>query len=118
MFKTLFTALRSARLDAELQEIIDEGNRTRQSASEIRQFLLKVLREDIDGVEKFNDAILEEAAELIDRLGPGAFYWMTDIAVQMTVLAQCSLRGIPTNIEADLGREATAEAIINSVVRI
>jgi hypothetical protein len=34
----------------------------------MRDFLLKVLKEDQDGVEKFNDEILQEAAN--------AFYWM------------------------------------------
>ena len=118
MIKSFFTALRHARMDAELQEILTEGNRTRESANAIREFLLKVLQEDIDGKEKFNDEILQEAAELIEELGPGAFYWMTDIAVQMTVLAQCALRDMPTNVEAELGKDASAADIIKNVVRI
>jgi len=118
MFKSFFTALRHARMDAELQEIITEGNRTREHANTIREFLLKVLQEDIDGKEKFNDEILQEAADLIEELGPGAFYWMTDIAVQMTVLAQCALQDVPTNVEAELGKSASAAEIIRSVVRI
>ncbi len=118
MIKSFFTALRYARIDTELQEIITEGNRTRESANAIREFLLKVLQEDIDGKEKFNDEILQEAAELIEELGPGAFYWMTDIAVQMTVLAQCALRDLPTNVEAELGKDASAADIIKNVVRV
>ena len=118
MFKNLFTARRHARIDAELQEIITEGNRARESTEAIREFLLKVLQEDIDGKEKFNDAILTEAANLIEELGAGAFYWMADIAVQMTVLAQCALRDVPTNVEAELGKNASAEEIIKYVVRI
>ena len=118
MIKSFFTALRNARMDVELQEIIIEGNRTRESANAIREFLLKVLQEDIDGKEKFNDEILQEAAELIEELGPGAFYWMTDIAVQMTHLAQCALRDIPTNVEAELGKDASAAEIVKYVVRV
>jgi hypothetical protein len=118
MIKSFFTALRHARMDAELQEIITEGNRTRESANTIREFLLKVLQEDIDGKEKFNDEILQEAAELIEELGPGAFYWMTDIAVQMTVLAQCALRNVSTNVEAELGKDASAAEIIKKVVQV
>lgn len=118
MFKNFFRSLRNARIDAELQEIITEGNRTRESADAIRQFLLKVLQEDIDGKEKFNDEILTEAANLIEDLGAGAFYWMADIAVQMTVLAQCALRDVPTNVEAELGTHASAEEIIKLVVRV
>lgn len=59
---------------------------------------------------------MQEAAELIEDLGPGAFYWMTDIAVQMTVLAQCALRDVPTNVEAELGENASAVEIIRCVV--
>ena len=118
MFRTFLSSLRQARIDAELQEIITEGTRTRESASAIRDFLLKVLQEDTDGIEKFNDEILQEAAVLIEELGPGAFYWMADIAVQMTVLAQCALRDMPTNVEAELGKNATAQEIIECVVRV
>jgi hypothetical protein len=105
MIKSFFTALRHARMDAELQEIITEGNRTRESANAIREFLLKVLQEDIDGKEKFNDEILQEAAELIEELGPGAFYWMT-------------LRDVTTNVEAEVGKDASAADIIKNVVRV
>lgn len=118
MIKSFFTALRQARIDAELQEIITDGNRTREHASQIRDFLLKVAQEDLDGVEKFNDEILEEAAELIENLGPGAFYWMADIAVQMTTLAQCAMRDMPTNVEAELGKGAGVKEIIEYVVLI
>ena len=118
MIKNILSALRQARIDNELQEILTEGNRTRESASQIREFLLKVLQEDIDGKAKFNDEILQESAQLIEELGPGAFYWMADIAVQMTVLAQCALRDIPTNVEAELGKDASAEEIIKCVVKI
>jgi hypothetical protein len=118
MIRTFFSTLRQARIDAELQEIITEGKRTRESANSIRDFLIKVLQEDIDGKEKFNDEILTEAAELIEELGPGAFYWMADIAVQMTVLAQCALRDLPTNVEADLGKDASAAEIVMCVVRV
>jgi hypothetical protein len=114
----MFRWLRNAKMDYELEQILIEGRRTRESAEQIRDFLLKVLQEDIDGKEKFNDAILTEAAELIEELGPGAFYWMADIAVQMTILAQCALRDIPTNVEAELGKGANAEEIVRCVVRV
>ncbi len=105
-------------MDYELQKILIEARQTSDKATQIRDFLLKVLQEDLDGKEKFNDEILEEAAELIEELGPGAFYWMADIAVQMTTLAQCAMRDMPTNVEAELGKDASAEAIIKCVVRV
>ena len=114
----MFRWLRNAKMDKELEQILTEGRRTRESAEQIRDFLLKVLQEDIDGKEKFNDEILREASELIEDLGAGAFYWMADIAVQMTVLAQCALRDVPTNVEAELGKDAGAEEIVRCVVRV
>ena len=105
-------------MDYELQKILIEARQTTDKATQIRDFLLKVLQEDLDGKEKFNDEILEEAAELIEELGPGAFYWMADIAVQMTALTQCAMRGMPTNVEAELGKDASAEEIIKCVVRV
>jgi hypothetical protein len=114
----MFKWLRHAKMELELQEIITDAHRTRESAEQIRDFLLKVLQEDIHGKEKFNDEILTEAAELIEELGAGAFYWMADIAIQMTVLAQCALRDVPTNVEAELGKDASAEEIVRCVVRV
>ena len=110
--------LRNIRMDYELQKILIDARQTSEHATQIRDFLLKVLQEDIDGKEKFNDEILQEAAELIDEIGPGAFYWMADIAVQMTTLAQCAIRDIPTNVEAELGRDPSSEGIIKCVVRV
>ena len=118
MIKWIRNANRNAKIDAELQEILAEGQRTHDSAIAIRDFLLKVLQEDQDGVEKFNDEILTEAANLIEELGAGAFYWMADIAVQMTNLAKCALAEVPTNIEAELGKNASAEDIVKLVVRV
>ena len=114
----MFKWLRNIQMDAELNQILIDAHRTSEKATQIRDFLLKVLQEDLDGKEKFNDEILEEAAELIEELGPGAFYWMADIAVQMTTLAQCAMRDMPTNVEAELGKDASAEEIIKCVVRV
>ena len=114
----MFTWLRNIRMDYELEKILIEARQTTDKATQIRDFLLKVLQEDIDGREKFNDEILEEAATLLEEVGPGAFYWMADIAVQMTTLAQCALRDLPTNVEAELGKDASVEEIVKCVVRV
>ena len=105
-------------MDAELNQILIDADRTSEKAAQIRDFLLKVLQQDEDGIEKFNDEILEEAAQLLDEVGPGALYWMADIAVQMTTLAQSAMRDLPTNVEAELGKDASAEEIIKCVVVI
>lgn len=105
-------------MDYELQSILIAARESSEKATMIRDFLLKVLQEDLEGKEKFNDEILEDAAELLEEVGPGALYWMADIAVQMTTLAQCALRDMPTNVEAEVGKDATAEEIIKCVVKI
>ena len=110
--------LRNIRMDYELQSILIAARESSEKATMIRDFLLKVLQEDLEGKEKFNDEILEDAAELLEEVGPGALYWMADIAVQMTTLAQCVMRDLPTNVEAELGKDASAEEIVNLVVRI
>ncbi len=43
---------------------------------------------------------------------------MTDIAAQMVVLAEASLRGFPTNVSLELGATATAEEIVKKVVQL
>ena len=114
----MFEWLRHRAMDRELTEILDEHQRVRGDAQAIKDFLLQVLEDNRNGVEKFSDEALERAAEIIEQVGPGAFYWMTDIAVQMTVLAQCALRDVPTNVEADVGKDASAEEIVRCVVRV
>ena len=105
-------------MDYELQSILIAARESSEKAIQIRDFLLKVLQEDLDGKEKFNDEILEEAAQLLDEVGAGALYWMADIAVQMTTLAQCAMRDMPTNVEAEIGDDASAEEIVKCVVKI
>ena len=118
MFKRVRTARAHAKMEIELRQIISDHNRVREDASAIRDFLLKVLDQNQNGIEKFSDEILVEAATLIDEVGPGAFYWMTDIAAQMAILAQATMADIPTNVSVELGREATAEQIVTLVVQV
>ena len=48
----------------------------------------------------------------------GALYWMTDIAAQMVVLSEATLRGFSTNVGIELGASATAEDIVKKVVQL
>ena len=113
----MFTWFRHRAIDRELTQILDEHERVRSDASLIRDFLLRVLADNRDGVEKFSDEALADAAAIIDQVGPGAFYWMTDIAAQLAFLAAAQINGIPTNIDAKVGESATPEAIVNAVVK-
>ena len=105
-------------MDRELTEILDEHARVRGDAQAIKDFLLQVLADNRDGVEKFSDDALERAAEIIEQVGPGAFYWMTDIAAQMVVLSEATLRGLSTNVSVELGASADADSIVDLVVRL
>ena len=114
----MFTWFKHRAIDRELTQILDEHQRIRGDAAMIRDFLLRVLADNRDGVEKFSDEALEEAAAIIDQVGPGAFYWMTDIAAQMVVLSEATLKGFSTNVSEELGAHATAESIVELVVRV
>jgi hypothetical protein len=115
---TLETNGRKVRgLDAELKAIIeDDGDKT-GIAFEIKQYLLSVIEDDKNDIEKFSDARIEQAERILDRAGPSAMYWMTDIAAQLAFLAAAQINGIATNIDAKVGESATPEAIVNAVVK-
>jgi hypothetical protein len=110
--------MRDKAMDRELTELLDEHARVRADASMVRDFLLRVLEDNRRGVEKFSDVALNEAAVIIDQVGPGAFYWMTDIAAQMVVLSEATLRGHATNVSVELGCNADADSIVEVVVRL
>ena len=104
-------------LDAELKAIIeDDGDKT-GIAFEIKQYLLAIIEDGNNDVEKFSDERLEQAQRILDRAGPNAMYWMTDIAAQLAFLAAAQINGIPTNIDAKVGERATPEAIVDAVVK-
>ena len=110
---------RRKKIDQELIELLDRHEQVRRDGTAIRDYLLAILADNNNDVEKFSDAALNRASELIDQVGPGAFYWMTDIAAQMTTLAAASLNGLPTNVSVELvGQSVTEEAIIERVVLI
>jgi hypothetical protein len=103
-------------LDAELKTLIEEDGDKTGIAFEIKQYLLAIVEDDKNDVEKFSDARIAQAERILDRAGPSALYWMTDIAAQLAFLAAAQINGIPTNIDGEVGTSATAEAIIKAVV--
>ena len=130
MFETLLLALliflflnRTKRrkkprgLDAELKELIENSNDATGIGREIKGFLLDLINDEKNDAEKFSDARLAQAQRIIDRAGPGAMYWMTDIAAQFAFLAAAQINGIPTNVSAELPDAATPEDIVRIVVR-
>ncbi|MFZ4108831.1 MAG: hypothetical protein ACOYK4_07465 [Candidatus Planktophila sp.] len=130
MFETFFIALliflflnrnkgrkKPRGLDAELKELIEGSNDATGIGLEIKGFLLDLIDDEKNDAEKFSDARLAQAQRILDRAGPGAMYWMTEIATQLAFLAAAQINGIPTNVNVELREGATPEDIVRIVVR-
>jgi hypothetical protein len=129
MFETLFfTSLiylfltrkrrRKPNLDTELKDLLQSSSDSTGIALDIKNYLIRVLDDDKNDREKFNDEQLAEAQRIFDRAGPSSLFWMTEIAAQMTLLASAQLNGIPTNINYEVKEGATPEQVIDAVVKI
>jgi len=130
MFETFFIALliflflnrnkgrkKPRGLDAELKELIEGSNDATGIGLEIKGFLLDLIDDEKNDAEKFSDARLAQAQRILDRAGPGAMYWMTEIATQLAFLAAAQINDIPTNVNVELREGATPEDIVRIVVR-
>ena len=119
--KTKSQKLQKARkvrgVDAELKAIIESDNDATGIAFEIKAFLLSVIEDDKNDLEKFSDAQIAQAGRILDRAGSSAMYWMTDIAAQLAFLGAAQVNGITTNVNLELGESATPEQIVNVVVK-
>ena len=104
-------------IDAELKSLIENDGDKTGIAFEIKQYLLAIIDDDKNDFEKFSDARIEQAARILDRAGPSAMYWMTDIAAQLAFLAAAQKNGIPTSADTKVGEHATPEAIVKAVVK-
>jgi hypothetical protein len=104
-------------LDAELRSLVEEDGDKTGIAFEIKQYLLAIIEDDKNGVEKFSDARVEQAERILDRAGASAMYWMTDIAAQLAFLAAAKANGTATNIDEKVGISPTPEAIVKAVVK-
>ena len=104
-------------LDAELKQLIQESNDATAIGSDIKRFLLDVINDDSHDLEKFSDTRINQAQLILDRAGPAAFYWMTEIAAQLSILAAAQINGIPTNVSVELGQGATAGDVVRVVVK-
>lgn len=110
--------VRAINLDDEYRELVESANRTKRSAEEIRAYLLRVISDDRNSVETFNESQLAEAKRILDKTGEGAFFWMTHIAAQLAHLSASQINDIPTNVDMELNGSATAEDVVKVVVRI
>ena len=104
-------------LDAELRSLVEQDGDKTGIAFEIKQYLLAVIEDGNNDVEKFSDARIEQAQRILDRAGSSAMYWMTDIAAQLAFLAAAKINGIATSVDAKVGTSTTPEAIVKAVVK-
>ena len=105
-------------LDAELRQLIESSSDNTAIAVEIKTFLLDLINDAKNDREKFSDPRINQAQGILDRAGPSAFYWMTEISAQLCLLAASQINGIPTNVSAELGSSATPEDIVRIVVKV
>jgi hypothetical protein len=104
-------------LDAELKHLIQDSSDSTAISLEIKRYLLDVINDDKNDAEKFATVRITQAQHILDRAGPAAFYWMTEIAAQLSILSAAQINGIPTNVNAELGESATPEAVIDIVIK-
>jgi hypothetical protein len=105
-------------LDGQLQELITQSTDATSIAVDIKRYLLNTINDNNNDVPKFSETQILEAQRIIDRAGPVALYWMSDIAAQLAVLSAAQLNGLPTNVEEKLGSSATPQAVVEAVVKI
>ena len=111
--------VRKARgIDAEFRELVESTYYSDAMAAEIKGYLLSVVGDDRVGAQKFSDARIAQAQSILDKAGPAAFYWMTEIATQLAVLSAAKINGMGTNVEAELGSVGvTPDAVVRVVVQ-
>ena len=105
-------------LNGELKQLIQESSNSIAISSEIKCFLLDVIGDASNTSEDFSDVRLAQAERILDRAGPPAFYWMTEISAKLSILAAAQINKIPTNVNDALGESATPEAVVDVVVKI
>ena len=105
-------------LDGELKQLIEEANYSTSVSSEIKCFLIDLIGDASNQSQDFSDVRLKQAERILDRAGPAAFYWMTEISAQLSILAAAQINGARTNVNDELGESATPEAVVNVVVKI
>ena len=109
---------RKPSLDQELKELILADDNSTGIALSVKQYLLDVLDDDKNDREKYSEARLAQGQLILDKSGASAFYFMADIATQLSIVASAQINGIPNNVAAELRGAATPENIINKVIRI
>jgi len=101
----------------ELWKFVEKSAHEASIPAEIKDYLLSVIAADKNDGEKFSEQQLLDAQKILDRAGPGAFYWMSEIATQLAFLASAQINGFNTNVNEILGNSASPEAIVDLLVK-
>ncbi len=109
---------RPKQLESEFRSFVSTADGVESIPADIRAYLLSVIFADKNDHAKFNEDQIAEATRILDRAGPGAFYWMSEIATQLAFLASAQVNGIPTNVGAKLGERTTPEDIVKLIVKV
>jgi hypothetical protein len=105
-------------IDAEYQQLVETHMRTIESGNAVKNYLLEVLDDCANDREKFSDAAISKAEKLYEEIGPGGYYWMTEIAAQFVLLGAAKMNEIPTSVDLALKAPVTPEQLVNEVVRV
>ncbi len=104
-------------LDAELKVLMESNNDSTGIAIAIKHFLLGVIDDNANDRAKFSDDRIAQAQRILDRAGPSAMYWMTEISAQLAHLAAAQINGLPTNVTDELKVGARPQDIIRLIVK-
>lgn len=105
-------------LDAEYQQLVATHIKVRENGNAIKNYLLQTLDDCANDREKFSEDAIVRAEKLYEEVGPGGFYWITEIAAQFVLLGAAKMNEIPTSVDLALKAPVTPEQLVNEVVRV
>ena len=105
-------------IDAEYQQLVETHMRTIESGNANKNYLLEILDDCANDREKFSESAITKAAKLYEDIGPGGYYWITEIAAQFVLLGAAKMNEIPTSVDLALKAPVTPEQLVNEVVRV
>ena len=105
-------------VDEEYQQLVATHMQTIESGNAIKNYLLEVLDDCANDREKFSESAITKAAKLYEDIGPGGYYWITEIAAQFVLLGAAKMNEIPTSVDLALKAPVTPEQLVNEVVRV
>ncbi len=105
-------------IDEEYQQLVATHMQTIESGNAIKNYLLEVLDDCANDREKFSESAITKAAKLYEDIGPGGYYWITEIAAQFVLLGTAKMNEIPTSVDLALKAPVTPEQLVNEVVRV